>query len=421
MNNNVAIIGTQWGDEGKGKIVDWLTRYVKAVVRFQGGHNAGHTLVIEGKKTILRLIPSGILHKDVTCYIANGVVVSPDALLNEIHELEVHDASIRKRLRISYASPIILNSHIALDQARELALGVKKIGTTGRGIGPAYEDKVARRGLRLIDLLNLETLEEKLSSLVNYHNFLLTHYYQTNPVDLKEIMARAKVWREELMPLITDVTQCVQMHYENNEPTLFEGAQGALLDIDHGTYPFVTSSSTTVSGVFSGVGMGPAQLNHVLGIMKAYSTRVGEGPFPTELQGDICQYLVDRGHEYGSNTKRPRRCGWLDIHLMKKTIQLNSISNICLTKLDVLDELSEINIALDYQVKSMNPIQCKKPVYEIMPGWQTKTAGIRDWEKLPMNARHYIERIESLLGVSIGMISTGPDREDLIIRQHPFQ
>ncbi|MBE8215253.1 MAG: adenylosuccinate synthase [Endozoicomonadaceae bacterium] len=421
MNNNVVIIGTQWGDEGKGKIVDWLTSYAKAVVRFQGGHNAGHTLVVDGKKTILRLIPSGILHENVICYIANGVVVSPEALLEEIAELEKHGISFCGRLHLSYAAPIILPSHVALDQAREHVLGIHKIGTTGRGIGPTYEDKVARRGLRLVDLLDINTLTEKVTTLVNYHNFLLEHYYQVKPIALKDILSTAMEWSQQLSPLITDVSHCVRTHQDKNEPVLFEGAQGSLLDIDHGTYPYVTSSSTTISSVFSGVGIGPSQVDTVLGIMKAYTTRVGSGPFPSELHDETAEYLAKQGHEFGSNTKRLRRCGWLDIVFIKKAIQLNSISCFCLTKLDVLDGLSHINLVIDYQIKSMLSLDMEEPIYDILPGWESNTAGIRDWAALPLNTKSYIEKIESLIGVPITMISTGPDRADLIIRKNPFQ
>ncbi len=429
MGKNVVVLGTQWGDEGKGKIVDLLTDQAKVVARFQGGHNAGHTLVIDGKKTVLHLIPSGVLRDDVTCLIGNGVVLAPDALLREIKELEQKGVPVRERLRISPACPLILSYHIALDQARELARGEAKIGTTGRGIGPAYEDKVARRGLRLGDLFNRTRFAERLREVMEYHNFMLTQYYGVEACDYATTLAEAEGWVDELAPLLADVTGKLHDTREAGHNILFEGAQGSLLDIDHGTYPFVTSSNTTAGGTATGSGFGPLFLDYVLGITKAYTTRVGSGPFPTELFCDIGRRLAEKGHEFGSTTGRPRRCGWFDAVGVRQAARINSISGLCLTKLDVLDGLDQVQICVAYHDKEGNPAEPPVhaddyeqlvPVYESLPGWQESTVGIKKLDQLPTSARHYIARIEKETGVPIDIISTGPDRVETIILRHPF-
>ena len=423
MNKTVIIIGCQWGDEGKGKIVDLLTHHVKAVVRFQGGHNAGHTLVIQGKKTILRLIPSGILHDGVECLIGNGVVISPADLLKEMNELEEKGIPASQRLRISATCPLILPSHIALDEAREK--NVKNaIGTTKRGIGPAYEDKVARRGLRISDFFNPQQFAEKLKTLLDYHNFLLQHYYHADTINYEQTLDSLLKMGEKLKPLITDIPALLVKYQQEKKPLLFEGAQGTFLDIDQGTYPFVTSSNTIAGAAATGSGLGIRHFNYVLGVSKAYSTRVGNGVFPTELLDKDGETLRDRGHEYGSVTKRPRRCGWLDSVLLRRAVQLNSISSLCLTKLDVLDELDSIKICTAYQLGDqilkdlpLNPEDLANcvPVYEEHPGWKTTTTPIKEFSKLPDNAQRYCRRIEELTGVPISIISTGADREETIV------
>lgn len=429
MGKNVVVLGTQWGDEGKGKIVDLLTEQVKSVVRFQGGHNAGHTLVIEGKKTVLHLIPSGVLHDNVTCLIGNGVVLSPQALIKEIKQLEEQGVPVRERLRISPICPLILPYHVALDQARELARGEDKIGTTGRGIGPAYEDKVARRGLRLGDLQNPEQFAEKLKEVVEYHNFSLTEYYKVAPVSYEEILEETLALGEELKPMIADVSDMLHTSREADEHILFEGAQGSLLDIDHGTYPFVTSSNTTAGGTATGSGFGPLYLDYVLGITKAYTTRVGSGPFPTELDCEVSVHLGTKGLEFGATTGRKRRTGWFDAVALRHAVRINSISGICLTKLDVLDGLEEVKVCVGYQDSDGNEmgIPCTeedwenvRPVYETFPGWQESTVGIQKLEQLPENARSYIARLEQLIGAPVDIISTGPDRVETIVLRHPF-
>ncbi len=430
MGKNVVILGAQWGDEGKGKVVDLLTDRASAVVRFQGGHNAGHTLVIDGHKIVLRLIPSGILRSHLTCYIGNGVVLSPDALIEEIAEVEAHGINVRDRLRISPSCPVILPSHIALDKAKETALGNSKIGTTGRGIGPAYEDKVARRGLRMADLMNKEVFASKLKRLLDYHNFLLTNYYQVEPVEYDNLLDLAKGWVEQLAPMIENVVERLHERRIASENIMFEGAQGTLLDIDHGTYPFVTSSNTTAGGVPTGSGVGPLYLDYVLGIVKAYTTRVGSGPFPTELFDETGTRLAQKGHEFGSNTGRARRCGWLDMVLLKQSININSISGICLTKLDVLDGLKTIKICTEYKKadgkRLSSPVDCEGykdviPVYNEMPGWSESTLGIKSVDQLPENAIAFIHRIEELSGLPVDIISTGPDRKETIVLRHPFE
>jgi adenylosuccinate synthase len=429
MGKNVVILGSQWGDEGKGKIVDLLTDKASLVARFQGGHNAGHTLVIDGLKTALHLIPSGILREHVTCVIGNGVVVAPDALLKEIKMLEERGVQVRDRLKVSGSCPLILGYHIALDQAREAARGNAKIGTTGRGIGPAYEDKVARRALRLGDMANMERFAEKLKEVLEYHNFALTQYYKTDPVDFDKTLAEAKEWAAVLLPMKADVTKILHDAREAGEHILFEGAQGSLLDIDHGTYPYVTSSNTTAGGTATGTGFGPLYLDYVLGITKAYTTRVGSGPFPTELSCEIGQYLGEKGHEFGTTTGRSRRCGWFDAVALRQAVRINSISGICLTKLDVLDGLEEIKICTGYQHRDgtdagipmhADDFENIVPVYESMPGWTQVTVGAQNLADLPQEARDYITRIEQLTGAPVDVVSTGPDRVETIVLRHAF-
>jgi adenylosuccinate synthase len=429
MGKNVVVIGTQWGDEGKGKLVDWLTDHAAAVVRFQGGHNAGHTLVIEGKTTILHLIPSGVLRENVQCMIGNGVVLSLEALLEEVELLEKSGIPVRHRLRISEACALILPVHIALDQAREKARGGKAIGTTGRGIGPAYEDKVARRGLRAGDLRNPEEFTRRLKELVDYHNFMLTEYFNAEPVDFQKTLEAGLRLGEQILPMLTDVAEEIHALQQQGCHVLFEGAQGALLDIDHGTYPYVTSSNTTAGGAATGTGIGPLALDYVLGITKAYSTRVGNGPFPTELDDGNGKHLGVKGHEFGATTGRKRRTGWFDAVSMRKSALMNSLSGICLTKLDVLDGLEKIGICTGYKidgkVTEVAPLgadlyEVCEPVIEEMPGWQGTTRGITRFEDLPENAINYIRRLEQLVGVRITIISTGPDRDETIVLENPF-
>lgn len=429
MGKNVVVLGTQWGDEGKGKIVDLLTEQVAAVVRFQGGHNAGHTLVIEGQKTALHLIPSGILRKDVTCLIGNGVVVSPEALLTELRALEARGVAVRDRLRISLACPLILPTHIRIDVARERARGNDKIGTTGRGIGPAYEDKVSRRGLRLGDLRNPATFETKLREIMSYHNFVLTDYFKEEAVDIDQALADLKAMGDEILPMAADVTDMLHDFRKRGEHILFEGAQGSLLDIDLGTYPYVTSSNTTAGGTATGTGFGPLFLDYVLGITKAYTTRVGSGPFPTELFDDVGQHLAVKGNEVGTTTGRGRRCGWFDAVALRHAIQINSVSGICLTKLDVLDGLDTVKVCVGYRTATGElhrpPIGCDdytgiEPVYEELPGWSESTVGLTGLDQLPENARAYIRFLEQQIEAPIDIISTGPDRVETIVMRHPF-
>ena len=428
---NVVVIGTQWGDEGKGKIVDWLTDRAQGVVRFQGGHNAGHTLVIGGKKTVLHLIPSGILRGDVDCFIGNGVVVSPQALIQEMDELEA--AGVRgvvARLSISEACPLILPYHSALDHAREASKGEKKIGTTGRGIGPAYEDKVARRAIRLQDLSKPERFAEKLKELLEFHNFVLQNYYQQEKIDFQKTLDEALALAPRFAPLIADVPRALYHANRAGKNLLFEGAQGSLLDIDHGTYPFVTSSNCVAGAAAAGAGIGPMHLHYVLGITKAYSTRVGGGPFPTELSDNVGELLRQRGQEFGATTGRPRRTGWFDAAALKRSIQLNGVSGLCITKLDVLDGVEAVKICVGYklegEISEILPVGAEElercePVYEELPGWMESTVGIRAFEKLPSAARAYLERIEKLAGVPVDLISTGPDRDETIVRRHPYE
>jgi len=428
MGRNIVIVGTQWGDEGKGKIVDWITDQAQGVVRFQGGHNAGHTLVIAGKKQVLRLIPSGILRPGVICYIGNGVVLSPSALLQEIAELEAAGVAVRDRLRIAQACTLILPYHVALDQAREAKRGQDKIGTTGRGIGPAYEDEIARRALRVADLGDPGFFRTRLEEVLDFHNFTLEHYLKAKPLALEPILEEALRLGEVIAPMVADVPALLYEAMRRGDRLLFEGAQGSMLDVDHGTYPYVTSSNCVAGAAAPGSGVGPKSINYVLGIVKAYTTRVGSGPFPSELHDNIGKHLGQVGQEFGSVTGRPRRCGWLDVAALKRSIEINGVDGLCLTKLDVLDGLSEVKICTHYEVdgKAIDRLpfgaqalsRCV-PVYESLAGWQKSTAGIRSWDDLPDRARHYLHRVEELAGARIDLVSTGADRQDTIMR-HPL-
>ena len=429
MAKSVVVLGTQWGDEGKGKIVDLLTDQASVAVRFQGGHNAGHTLVINGEKTVLHLLPSGILRESVMCVIGNGVVLSLDALVKEITALEDKQIFVRDRLRISGACPLILPSHIALDQARELKKGEGKIGTTGRGIGPAYEDKVGRRGIRLAETLNEERFAEKLKELTEYHNFMLENYYGVEPVDFEATLVSQLALARNLRPLIDDTIELLHGRRKAGADILFEGAQGSLLDIDHGTYPFVTSSNTTAGGTATGSGYGPLYLDYVLGITKAYTTRVGSGPFPTELFDEVGAHLASVGHEKGATTGRDRRCGWFDAAAVRFAVRINSVSGICLTKLDVLDGLKTIRVCVGYKgqgdsasgsLMDIDSYKALEPIYEDLPGWTESTVGAKSLDELPENARAYIRYIEAAIEVPVDIISTGPDRKETIILRHPF-
>ena len=428
-HRNVVVIGAQWGDEGKGKIVDLLTNRVAGVVRFQGGHNAGHTLVINGRKTILRLIPSGILHEGVTCFIGNGVVLSPKALFDEMAELQAAGIDVPKRLRISEACPLILPHHIALDKAREEAAGASKIGTTGRGIGPAYEDKVARRAIRVQDLFARERFAAKLGEVLDYHNFVLRNYFKAPVIDFQQTLDEALALGERLQPMVADVSGEVNALIRAGKRLLFEGAQAALLDIDHGTYPFVTSSNCVAGQACAGVGVGPQQLHYVLGVAKAYATRVGSGPFPTEIDDEVGEHLRVKGNEYGSVTGRPRRCGWFDAASLRRAVEINGISGLCITKLDVLDGLDTVRVATGYKVKGerrdvwpvgADALSICAPIYEEHPGWKESTAGVKTFDELPKNAQAYLRRLEVLVGAPISIISTGPDRLETIVLKHPF-
>ena len=429
MGKNVVVIGSQWGDEGKGKIVDLLTDKAHAVVRFQGGHNAGHTLVIAGKKTVLHLIPSGILRKGVMCFIGNGVVLSPKALFEEMDQLERSGVPVRERLRISESCPLILGYHIALDAAREQARGKAAIGTTGRGIGPAYEDKVSRRGLRLADMFDAQHFAKKLEVVMEYHNFALQHYFKCATVDYQQTLDENLAMVERLRPLIADIPDTLDRYHTEGKSVLFEGAQGTLLDIDHGTYPFVTSSNTSAGAASSGAGIGPLRLNYVLGITKAYTTRVGAGPFPTELFDKVGDHLGTKGNEFGATTGRKRRCGWFDAVAMRRAHQINGFSGLCITKLDVLDGLETIRLCTAYRYdgkllhtapSGADALEKCEPVYEDMPGWQESTLGTKTLEALPPAARAYLTRIEAVTGTRIDIISTGADRDETIVLRHPY-
>ncbi len=429
MGKIVVVLGTQWGDEGKGKIVDLLTENAAAVVRFQGGHNAGHTLVIGNEKTVLHLIPSGILRSGVECLIGNGVVLSPDALLKELAMLESKGIPARERLKLSAACQLILPYHIAIDMARETARGHQAIGTTGRGIGPAYEDKISRRGLRVADLFQQATFAEKLNSILDYHNFILKNYYQAETLDSQPLLEDCLLKAEVLKPMVADIPSRLAELQQAGKDIMMEGAQGTLLDIDHGTYPYVTSSNTTAGGVCTGSGVGPRDIDYILGITKAYTTRVGSGPFPTELFDDVGQRLAKRGVEFGATTGRARRCGWFDATLLRRAMQINTVSGICITKLDVLDGLKTVRICTAYELDGQRldipPVTTEElarciPIYEDMPGWEESTFGLTSYGALPANAKAYLQRLEALTATPIAIISTGPDREQTIVLQDPF-
>jgi adenylosuccinate synthase len=435
---NVVVIGTQWGDEGKGKVVDWLTDHAQAVVRFQGGHNAGHTLIIGGKKTILRLIPSGIMHPQVICYIGNGVVLSPEALFKEIGELEAAGLDVRSRLKISEAATLILPYHVAIDHAREKKRGSDKIGTTGRGIGPAYEDKVARRALRVQDFFYPDQFAAKLKENLDYHNFALTQYYKVEALDFKKVLEEAMSYAERIKSMVVDVSSALYAAEQAGQNLLFEGAQGTLLDIDHGTYPFVTSSNCVAGNAAAGSGVGPGSLHYILGITKAYCTRVGAGPFPSELydhenpakQDPVGIRLAEVGKEFGSVTGRPRRTGWLDAAALKRSIQINGLTGLCITKLDVLDGIKTIRLCVGYRLdgktldvlpRGAEAVARCEPIYEDFAGWTDSTVGITDWNKLPKTAQDYLKRVQEICGKPIAMVSTGPERDETILLQHPFE
>jgi adenylosuccinate synthase len=435
---NVVVIGTQWGDEGKGKVVDWLTDHAQAVVRFQGGHNAGHTLIIGNKKTILRLIPSGIMHPKVTCYIGNGVVLSPEALFKEIGELEAAGLDVKSRLKISEAATLILPYHVAIDHAREKKRGSDKIGTTGRGIGPAYEDKVARRALRVQDFFYPDQFAAKLKENLDYHNFALTHYYKVDALDYQTVLNEMMSFAEQIKPMVVDVSSALYAAEQAGQNLLFEGAQGTLLDIDHGTYPFVTSSNCVAGNAAAGSGVGPSSLHYILGITKAYCTRVGAGPFPSELydhenpskQDPVGIRLAEVGKEFGSVTGRPRRTGWLDAAALKRSIQINGLTGLCITKLDVLDGIKTIRLCVGYKLdgktldvlpRGAEAVARCEPIYEDFEGWTQSTVGITDWNKLPKTAQDYLKRVQEICGRPIAMVSTGPERDETILLQHPFE
>jgi adenylosuccinate synthase len=435
---NVVVIGTQWGDEGKGKVVDWLTDHAQAVVRFQGGHNAGHTLIIGNKKTILRLIPSGIMHPKVTCYIGNGVVLSPEALFKEIGELEAAGLDVKSRLKISEAATLILPYHVAIDHAREKKRGSDKIGTTGRGIGPAYEDKVARRALRVQDFFYPDQFAAKLKENLDYHNFALTQYYKVEALDFKKVLEEAMSYAERIKSMVVDVSSALYAAEQAGQNLLFEGAQGTLLDIDHGTYPFVTSSNCVAGNAAAGSGVGPGSLHYILGITKAYCTRVGAGPFPSELydhenpakQDPVGIRLAEVGKEFGSVTGRPRRTGWLDAAALKRSIQINGLTGLCITKLDVLDGIKTIRLCVGYKLdgktldvlpRGAEAVARCEPIYEDFAGWTDSTVGITDWNKLPKTAQDYLKRVQEICGKPIAMVSTGPERDETILLQHPFE
>jgi adenylosuccinate synthase len=434
MAKNVVVVGTQWGDEGKGKIVDWLTDHAHGVVRFQGGHNAGHTLVINGRKYALNLVPSGVMREGVACYIGNGVVLNAAHLLAEIDRLESGGIEVRSRLMISQGCALILPHHQALDVARETARGGARIGTTGKGIGPAYEDKVARRTLRVVDLLYPERFAERLRELLDYHNFVLTNYLKGEAVDYQKTLDEALALAPKIEPMVGDVSAALYAANQGGRNLLFEGAQGTLLDIDHGTYPYVTSSNCVAGQAAAGSGVGPGMLHYVLGIVKAYTTRVGSGPFPSELpievEGSVGHHLSTVGRERGTVTGRARRCGWFDAAALRRSIQINGVTGMCITKLDVLDGLDELNLCVGYRLDGKqvdllpfgaDEVARCEPVYEIMPGWKGSTVGIKRYHELPDEALAYLRRLEVLGGVPIDMISTGPDREETIVLRHPFE
>ncbi|GMU44641.1 MAG: adenylosuccinate synthase [Xanthomonadales bacterium] len=429
MAKSVVVLGAQWGDEGKGKIVDLLTERVRAVVRFQGGHNAGHTLIVGGKKTVLHLIPSGILREGIDCLIGNGVVLSPEALRTEVAELEATGVAVRDRLKISPATPLIMPYHVELDQARERGSGKAKIGTTGRGIGPAYEDKAARRGIRLSDLFYGQEFADKLRAVMDYHNFVLTKYWELPSCDYQQTLDYALAFADFVRPMMADVASILHQVRRQGGNILFEGAQGSLLDIDHGTYPYVTSSNTTVGGACSGTGVGARDLDYVLGIIKAYATRVGGGPFPSELDDAVGEGLRARGQEFGATTGRPRRCGWLDAVAVRRTVMINGINGLCVTKLDVLDGEPLVRVCVGYRYRGQESDQAPldaagwnecQPVYKEFAGWSESTKGARRFSDLPRNAQRYLEGVQDLVRCPIALVSTGPDRDENIVLKDPF-
>lgn len=430
MSRSIVVLGTQWGDEGKGKIVDLLTEQAGLVVRFQGGHNAGHTLVIGEEKTVLHLIPAGVLRDGVQIAIGNGVVMSPEALFEEIDMLEQRGVSVRDRLKISAATSLIMPWHVAMDHARERAAGASAIGTTGRGIGPAYEDKVARRGFKVQDLIDLDNFRQRAEKVLDHHNFMLTRYYDAEPLVLDQIMEQVTDWQQPLLALVDDVPGLLDQHLQKGSRILFEGGQGVLLDVDHGTYPFVTSSNTVAGSAASGSGCGPDAIDYVLGITKAYTTRVGAGPFPTELFDDVGQFLGERGHEFGATTGRSRRCGWFDAVLTRRSLLLAGVTGVCLTKLDVLDGLDTLQICTGYRYRGeivdvppvgADALAACEPVYESLPGWTSSTVGARELSQLPAEARQYVERLQTLIDKPIDIISTGPERTENIFVRHPYE
>lgn len=430
MAKNVVVVGAQWGDEGKGKIVDWLTEQAAGVVRFNGGHNAGHTLVINGKKTILRLIPSGIMHATSVCYLGNGVVLSPEAFFKEVDELiALGVPNVEARLRVSANAPLIMPYHVALDHAREAAAGNKKIGTTGRGIGPAYEDKVARRTVRVADLFEPERFAEQVRTVMKLHNFVLEKFLGAEPLDPEKVIADTLAYAERLRPMVCDVSASLQADMAAGKSFLFEGAQGSMLDIDHGTYPFVTSSNTVAGSACAGAGVGPHQLNYVLGITKAYCTRVGEGPFPTELFDETGELLRKKGNEFGAVTGRPRRCGWFDGAALRRAVQINGLTGLAIMKLDVLDGMDTVKLGVGYLYKGekidimpagADAVAECEPIYEEFPGWKESTFGVQKWEDLPESAQCYLTRLAEVAGAPIAVVSTGPDRVQTILRANPF-
>lgn len=429
MAKNVVVVGAQWGDEGKGKVVDWLTEQVDGVVRFNGGHNAGHTLVINGKKTVLRLIPSGVMHPTMTCYLGNGVVVSPQAFFSELQSLRDAGCEAEHRMRVSGNAALVMPYHVALDHAREAAAGSKKIGTTGRGIGPTYEDKVARRGVRVADLLDEKRFTERVTDAMELHNFVLTKYLGAQALDVNEVIDGTLAYADRIRPMITDVSYTINKLMAEGKRFLFEGAQGCMLDIDHGTYPYVTSSNVVAGAVCSGAGVGARDVDYVLGITKAYCTRVGEGPFPTELENEIGQYMRDKGGEYGAVTGRPRRCGWFDGAAMRRAVQTNGLSALAVMKLDVLDGMDTVRLGVGYKyngevidVMPYGADACAKceVIYEDFPGWKENTFGVTKWEDLPETAKRYLARLSEVAGCPIAVVSTGPDRSQTILLDNPF-
>lgn len=430
MAKNVVVVGAQWGDEGKGKIVDWLTSKVDGVVRFNGGNNAGHTIVVNGNKTVLRLIPSGVMHPTMQCYLGNGVVFSPSAFFSELDQLKEHGMDAESRLHVSGNCALLMPYHVALDHARENNLGKKKIGTTGRGIGPAYEDKVARRTVRVADLYNVPFFEERVRTALEYHNFELTHFLHADALDPQKVIDEVLGFADRLKPRVMDVSHTLNKLMAEGKQFLFEGAQGSMLDIDHGTYPFVTSSNTVAGYATAGAGVGPHHLNYVLGITKAYCTRVGAGPFPTELLDEEGERIRQRGGEFGAVTGRPRRCGWFDGAALRRAVEINGLTGLAVMKLDVLDECDVVRLGVGYKKDGVElevmpygaeEVAGCEVIYEDFPGWKTSTYGIKEWDKLPAAARSYLKRLSEVAGCPIAAVSTGPDREQTILLSDPFE